>query len=161
MKTPVCLAIVILSTAVFAQQDLPFDKYPVSSVYKGRPAPARPTTKFQLRFQTVIRKGAEKGPNFAGHFTVVIWGCGTACAQFAIVDAATGNVFDPPFSGVSFGTDTGQYFQQSGIHYQLNSSLLVIQGCPDEKNCAQYLYNWTGEKLQQVGTTPLTPLPRR
>jgi hypothetical protein len=144
-----------------AQQNLPYNRYPVASAYKGVPVSAQPISKEAHGFRTVITEGAKKGPNFAGHYTVVTWGCGTACAQFAIVDAVTGKVFDTPFSGVSFGNPQGGFFQQSGIHYQLNSSLLVIQGCPDEKDCAQHLYNWTGEKLEAVGSQPLTPMTPR
>jgi hypothetical protein len=150
--------IAALCAFVFAQANLPFGKYPVSSTFKGTPAPAQPVSKTAHRFRTVISDGAKKGPNFAGHYTIVTWGCGTACAQFAIVDAISGRVFDTPFSGVSFESEQGEFFQQSGIQYQLNSSLLVIQGCPDEKDCAQHLYNWKNDRLQEVGTEPLMPI---
>ncbi len=29
------------------------------------------------RYRTRLREGAAEGPNFAGHFTIVGWGCGT------------------------------------------------------------------------------------
>jgi hypothetical protein len=45
------------------------------------------------RFRTVLREGAARGPNFAGHYTVVHWGCGSPCVSFAIVDASTGSVY--------------------------------------------------------------------
>jgi len=34
-------------------------------------------------YRTMLRKGAKKGPNFASHFTVVQWGCGTQCSTGA------------------------------------------------------------------------------
>jgi hypothetical protein len=49
----------------------PFDRYPAGKVYKGHPAPAKLVTAEQREFRTVLRNGAKKGPNFAGHFTVV------------------------------------------------------------------------------------------
>jgi hypothetical protein len=47
-------------------------------------------------FRTRLREGSRTGPNFAGHYTVVIWGCGTGCAQMGVVDARTGRVYFPP-----------------------------------------------------------------
>jgi len=163
MKTCYALLAILLGSQILmvGQDTLPFSQYPVTSRFKGTPVPARPITAFARRYRTVIRRGAADGPNFAGHYTVVFWGCGTACAQFVIVDAETGNVFDPPYRGVSFEAPQGGFFQQSGIHYQLNSSLLVVQGCPEDKDCAEHLYNWTGDKLEPVGTKPLTPLEPR
>jgi hypothetical protein len=142
-----------------AQQDFPFSKYPVTSTYHGAPAPPRLSTPDERRFRTLITEGAKKGPNFAGHYTVVTWGCGAACASFAIVDAITGGVFTPPF-GVSFESADGQFYKESGLYYQLDSSLFVIQGAPGEKAYAQYLYRWTGNNLEEIQSTALQPLPR-
>jgi hypothetical protein len=47
-------------------------------------------------FRTRLREGASAGPNFAGRYTFVQWGCGTGCAQSGVIDAATGRVFFPP-----------------------------------------------------------------
>ena len=33
-----------------------------------------------------------EGPNYAGHYRVVVWGCGTSCAMFAVVDLRNGKV---------------------------------------------------------------------
>ena len=163
MKTFFLLIAALAACSYVAAQDdeLPFSKYPAKSLYNGKPAAAQPTSEVAQRFRTVITEGAKKGPNFAGRYTVVSWGCGTACAQFAIVDAKNGKVFDPPFSTVSFESDKSQFFQQSGIHYQLTSSLLVIEGCPDGKDCAEHLYKWTGKALQPAGSKPLKPIASR
>jgi hypothetical protein len=45
-------------------------------------------------YQTRLREGAKKGPNFAGYFTLVSWGCGSSCQEWAVIDARTGRVFD-------------------------------------------------------------------
>jgi hypothetical protein len=49
------------------------------------------------RYRTRLTEGAKEGPNFAGHYTVVEWGCGSPCWQFAIIDARTGQIllYDP------------------------------------------------------------------
>lgn len=158
-KLALLVAVICSCYPVAAQQELPFNQYPVSSIYHGKPAPAQPRSADALRFRTVITEGAKKGPNFAGHYTVVEWGCGAACASFAIVDALTGRVFLPSYS-VGFESSDGQFYQESGLHYQLDSSLFVIQGAPGQNAYAQYLYRWTGNELREVKSTPLQPLPR-
>jgi hypothetical protein len=46
----------------------PFDRFPAGNVYKGHPAAPKLVTAEQREFRTVLRNGAKKGPNFAGHF---------------------------------------------------------------------------------------------
>lgn len=70
-----------------------FDQYPATSGFTGVPAPvdfgAHPEAE---TFTTRITEGATQGPNFAGHYTVVTWGCGTSCQESAIIDAKTGAI---------------------------------------------------------------------
>src|SRR5215207_9403419 len=47
------------------------------------------------RFRTNLRSAAKGGVNFAGHYILTTWGCGTNCSQSAIIDARTGRVFFP------------------------------------------------------------------
>jgi hypothetical protein len=55
------------------------------------PAPVdAASAEYGVRFRTALSRAAAGGPNFAGHFTVVTWGCGTACQVTAVVDAVTG-----------------------------------------------------------------------
>ena len=73
-----------------------FADYPVREVYRGRIAPVILDTKRARMFRSRLREDSRGGPNFAGHYTVVFWGCGTGCAQVAVVDARTGRVYWPP-----------------------------------------------------------------
>ena len=80
-----------------AQRPAPrFEDYPVREVYRGPVSPVRIDSRQARMFRTRLREGARGGPNFAGRYTVVIWGCGTGCAQMGVVDAATGRVYFPP-----------------------------------------------------------------
>jgi len=45
------------------------------------------------RYKAVLTEAAANGPNFAGHYTVAYWGCGSPCGRFAIINARTGKVF--------------------------------------------------------------------
>lgn len=101
--------------AASPQRHVPkFADFPVRENFTGKPAvvdlasdPSAPT------FRTRLRRGAAEGPNFAGHFTVVAWGCGTDCQVTAVVDARTGRVAFAPFTAYS------------GTAFRLDSRLLI------------------------------------
>ena len=90
-----------------------FRRHPVSEIYTGVPAPVvlekDPKAK---QFRTRLTEGAKHGPNFAGIYTVVEWGCGTNCQQVAVVNARTGRVND-------------WLTTELGSNYQIDSMLFV------------------------------------
>lgn len=101
----VCVCAVVSSTPEAFAQRRPsrpaaraprFEDYPVREVYKGPVAPVRLDSRRARMFRTRLREDSRTGPNFAGHYTVVIWGCGTGCAQMGVVDSKTGRVYFPP-----------------------------------------------------------------
>ncbi len=122
-------------------QPYPFAQYPAPAPYKGKPAPPKLTTRSQREFRTVLRQGAQKGPNFAGHYTVVEWGCGSNCVVFAVVDAANGKVYErdmPPINN--------QY--PCGLSYRLESRLFVVEkSSTPNGNCEAQLYTWNGSRF--------------
>jgi hypothetical protein len=92
-----------------------FSDYPVSNIFKGKPASVDfKNNEDARRFQTAIRDGAKKGPNFAGHYALISWGCGIMCQSFVIVDSITGTIHSSPF-----GTSTG-------ICNRIDSGLLIV-----------------------------------
>ena len=102
------------------------------------PAPApsnRPSASVDLSshpnaksYRTRLREGAAKGPNFAGHYSLVWWGCGNECQQVLIVDLNTGRVY-----GIS---GEPQLLQSSrGVDFKLTSSMLIVDPpCPEDYN---------------------------
>jgi hypothetical protein len=112
-------------------------------------------------FRTKIRQGATKGANFAGHYSIIEWGCGTSCVSLALVDARTGEVYGPPWAlyspqvpGTRFGSlgygialrfeDGSSTQDNDAVSYKLNSRLLIVRGCPNDKNCGVYYHEWIG-----------------
>lgn len=67
-------------------------------------------------FRTRIGAALEKGPNFAGHFVIATWGCGTMCLAGAVVDSRTGRVF-PGDTAIDFSCRH---------EFQRTSRLLII-----------------------------------
>lgn len=123
-----------------------FEQYPATAKFRGQPAPVNLNSHPQARmFRTNLRNGAPKGPNFAGHYTLVFWGCGTACQSFAIVDARNGRVYFPDFA-VYFGYGTDEAAQ-----YQLDSRLFIADaepesGWPQEYQKRNY-YRWDNNRF--------------
>ena len=107
-------------------------------------------------YRTNLRNAAKEGVNFAGHYILTTWGCGTNCSQSAIIDARNGKVFFPTqLEGAGFGfcdlpDDT------EPIVYKANSRLLVLSGFKggdlslEKAPCGIYYLEWTGTNFKRV-----------
>jgi hypothetical protein len=145
------------ATLVVEESGMPrFEAYPVADTFAGTPAPVDLNSAEGAReIAAVLREEAAKGPNFAGHYTVVSWNDEWR-RMFAIVDARTGRVtFGPHY--VSFG-----------LGHRLNSSLLITDPVdqwrkeygPDSKDLAgayaeSHYYQWNGERLVHLDVLTL------
>jgi hypothetical protein len=143
------------------------EDYPVAGSFNGHPAPIQLGRDPRIRrFLKRLREGAILGPNFSGHFTIVGWGCGASCLQFAIVDAESGRVeFPDPIRNVTtthVGADAAEEgVKFNGLRFQLQSSLLVIIGSINEKDSSEgiHYYKWSGTHLVHVRTIRSRKLP--
>lgn len=136
-----------------------FRDYRVKNIYHGKPVPPIVTKEFR-GFRTRIRQGAKSDVEFAGHYTIPRWGCGTECNGFVVVDSITGEVYDG--FGVA-GLPVGWLEEHGGddafprIEFYPNSRLLKINACPNEENCGLYDYEMLdgkGLKLLRVDLLP-------
>lgn len=123
-------------------------------------------------FRTNLRTAAKGRVNFAGHFILTTWGCGTNCTQSAIIDARDGQVFFPSeFDGVVQGfcdlppaanpTDSPEMPDEyAPFIYKADSRLLVLNGFRggdfDDKKvlCGAFYLEWTGKRFKQIKLTP-------
>jgi hypothetical protein len=137
-----------------AQAAMPFGDH-VASAWKGRPEPVKLDTPFARLFRTVLRQGAARGPNFAGHMTIVEWGCGSSCVEWAAVDAKTGKVFRLPDADYLETLHVGA--GMSGVNFRSDSRLLVLAGSPRENSAREglHIYLW-----RDGGFVALKHLPR-
>lgn len=123
-----------------------FQEYRIAHVYHGKPATPVFRTREELEFRTRIRRGAAKGPNFAGHYAVVQWGGGTGTGGFVLVDVKTGQIFfhaQPPGTGPEF-------------LYNLDSRLMVSDaytGPPDSEITIRSFWEWTGKEMKYITRT--------
>jgi hypothetical protein len=133
---------------------LKFTDFAAAGGFHSKPAAPILTTRNQRMFRSAIREAAAKGPNFAGHYTIAEWGCGSGCMSVAVADAVTGRVFAAPFRILSMPlADEGGHEYQGAV-YQLDSRLLIADGCPEEANCGTYYYEWSDNKFKRLRFDP-------
>lgn len=127
------------------------------------------TAKLNLRsnpiaktFRTVIREDMKHGPNFAGSYRVIVWGCGTSCTQFAVINLRTGNAITVPglrsLSGVHF--EVASFLPRTDseaglLRFRKDSRLIVLLGALNENDSKEgaFYYVLKGQKLELVHET--------
>ena len=131
-----------------------FEDYAVASHFNGRPATVDLGSHREANlWRTRLREGAEDGPNFAGHFTIVTWGCGTDCIAIAIVDARNGHVYMPKvLRSLSAVNIHDAIVDDDVLRFKRDSRLIVAIGMPNEdtKQRGVSYYEWKGADLRLV-----------
>ena len=81
------------------------------------------------KFITRITNECKEGVNFAGHYTMVSWGCGSPCQRSAVVDRKTGEIFDglETTYGIEFKKDSRLVVKNEGV-LDRNTNLIEIHG---------------------------------
>lgn len=143
----------VISTAAQQKAVPRYEDYPVRESFRGKIAPVKITSASARKFRTTLRESAQSGVNFAGHYILSEWGCGTDCHSFAIIDAITGNVY---FSK-SISYVGGQMYQgdEDRIQYQKNSRLLILAGALNDAASGKFYYEWKNNRLQLIRKTKL------
>jgi hypothetical protein len=78
------------------------------------------SNKFAYLFRTRLKEGySADTANFAGHYTLVYWGCGSGCKLAMIIDRKTGKIYDAPESS-------------RGYLFKVNSRMLLVN--PPDSN---------------------------
>ena len=120
-------------TAKFDAKHPPrFEDFPVTEKWNQPPAPLKLVTRSERMFRTQLTNAAKEPPNFAGHYRITSWGCGSECGAGAVVDLQTGSVFPPPLGAHGDGWDrwiiSPAFFEGSAVDFRLNSRLVVVKG---------------------------------
>jgi hypothetical protein len=99
----------------------------------------------------MIREGGKEGPNFAGHYTIIQWGCGAACVSYAIIDARSGEVFHPAalqnIDQFQVDIDTPEQPDAEMLQFNLKSRLIVAYGATDLKHRGISYFDWHDNQL--------------
>lgn len=151
----------ITSSDLFREDAPQFNQYPakVEQIKTRAKVNLKSHPKARM-YRTMLRNGSSKGPNFAGHYAVVGWGCGSSCFDFGVVDLQSGVVIFPTdFEGVLgmyFCTDgfmkDGWNKQGEALRYRLDSRLLVVLGglFNNEAKVGAFYYLLKDGKLKRI-----------
>lgn len=84
---------------------LSFDDFKVGSIdHKKYANLDLKSNKDASNFRTRLTEGySSDTANFAGHYSLVYWGCGSPCQSSLVIDRKTGKIYDSP--GASLGYD--------------------------------------------------------
>lgn len=155
-----------------------FDDFRVQGQFNGNPAKPRFTAPAalpanhqfvrgdllpdgDLRYRASVTRAAQQGPNFAGHYTIAQWSCGTGCSSGIVVDAKTGELYRE----MPYGTLDTSGTAYGGLSFRIDSTLLIIEGCVDTDqqeipDCSRAYYRWSPPRFIIIRKVPL-PVPQR
>jgi len=149
----VVLSVTQFLPAVAQAADYSFGQFSVSSIYKGKtrlPDFAGRDRDYKT-YRTRIREGLKEGPNFAGQFSVIQFGCGTGCSFAFVASNKSGQVFSFPRGG-----EENMYMQ---IEKKLDSRLLIVQwGNYDSNSCTIEYFEWNGTSAIALDQSSVGPL---
>jgi len=115
----------LIASAAHASGGTPkFIDYPVAHIYKGKHGPVKPEADDSPDFKWQLKQTLKGRVNFAGHYIVFTYDCGTACITGSIVDVISGEVVDGFPDGYVIGDDSDSF----SADYRANSHLLIITG---------------------------------
>jgi hypothetical protein len=128
MKMTLVLCLLTPSFLI-ATEPLRFESFPQTNTIRETPAPLDLKSHPKgYEYRTRLSEGASGKRDFAGFYTVVMWGCGSPCQQVALIDARDGKVYFAPF------------VTALGGRFRLNSRLFM-KDAPDD--IAEFnAYDW-------------------
>ncbi|MBA3765558.1 MAG: hypothetical protein H0W99_00960 [Acidobacteria bacterium] len=120
-----------LTNTSSAQEKVPqFNDFQVKEQYRGKPH-ALVLSGDARMFRTRLREAAKGKPNFAGHYIVATWGCGSACVMGAVIDVKTGRVYMLPATLCCWTAMVDDQFNP--VEFRLNSRLIIFSGARNER----------------------------
>lgn len=142
------------ASAAPANRDVLFAKYASAPVYHG---PVQlPHFKDRDRafadYRTRISDGMRQGVNFAGHYALIGWGCGTGCQVNVVGDVITGQMFDFALSGEEFISLRIEAWPDSRLILASWAAETNPGGAASSGyNCLKQRLQWNGTKTVPLG----------
>ena len=149
-------------TPKFDSNRLPrFEDFPVVETWNRPPAPLKLTTRSERMFRTQLTNAARDLPNFAAHYRIAYWGCGSNCSAGALVDLQTGDVFPPPLAKAN-GNGWERWimctacFDGANDEFHLDSRLMIVRcGLNYSERLAKnvpdvYYFVWEDSRFRQL-----------
>lgn len=136
-----------------------FGQYP-ATLYRGPVArPDVHSHRLSRLFRTMIRlRLKEEGANFAGHMSLVTWGCGMCCRGLAFVDTRNGRVYHPEnlqtvdCNNIAYDDFLDAAGEWDLLRFRPDSRLLVVIGGINEEGARRGIsyFVWKKNRLQRI-----------
>jgi hypothetical protein len=121
-----------------AKPVLRFTDYPATELFDGKPkkivwpADLDVNDPHNEKLISAVKLTLPRNSNFAGHYAIVEYSCGSSCHSMVVIDMKTGEVFDNvPFSALDVNLDSRDGPVYKGLAFKKQSRLLVASGCFD------------------------------
>jgi len=141
-----------------------FQDYPVGPIFQGKPVKLDwpPDWRDDEYFRGAIQDLIDGGVNFAGHYTVRDWSCGTDCHWLVVLDMKTGTFPQGlPYGSLSVTyEEPSPYEDHDWLQFRPESRLLVASGCFDVKSlkghveCGTKYFELRGTQFSLVKYVP-------
>ena len=142
------LLFAFLSTGALAGPS--FSEFPANA-YTGPQAKVRLAEKKSQQYASVLRAAARGRPNFAGHYVLATWVCGSSCVMGAAIDAKTGAVAWLPFTVCCWDLNITE-----PLDFRNDSRLLIVHGSRNETGAGNEVnyYVFDGRKFTMLAKQP-------
>ncbi len=155
--TPIVLRLVVLlfTLASVDAQRLPrFEDYPVR-LHDGKTVPPLPPKSQDRDVRCCVWAEDSGSINFAGKYRLTVDTCGSECITVHLVDRTTGvHLVAGSYSySYIFGSNPRPNLPH-GLEYRSISRLLIVHGCPNERNCGSYYLLMTPAGLRRLKYVP-------
>ena len=147
-----------------------FEAYSVTPYAGPNAAPDVLSEARSRMYRTQLRGWATEKANFAGHYILATWGCGTGCTQIAVIDALSGKVFHPAGAKTNSIVDVHEELliddnpsprrsDFGALRYRADSRLLVLVGTPENRaeNRGISWFVWENDVLRRIRFVPKAP----
>ncbi|WP_051711464.1 hypothetical protein [Andreprevotia chitinilytica] len=115
-------------------------------------------------YRTRLTAWSKARPNFAGHYILATWGCGTNCTQITIINARTGKVYQPEGMTANSAVNvedalldnSDPWYGSGSIKFQPDSRLLMLVGMPEERTEDRGIswFVWEEPRLKRIRFIP-------
>lgn len=138
-----------------------FEDFPIAEKWNQERATVKLSTGSERMFRTQLTNAAKEPPNFAGHYRIAYWGCGSFCSAGALVDLQTGDSFPLPLAKTN-GTGWEKWimctasFEGTGHEFHIDSRLMLVRcgmnfSVSLKKNVPDvYYFVWERNRFRQL-----------
>ena len=160
------LALMALLAAAAPEQE--FARYAANEAVLDHASPPQVASGKGRRYRTVLRRAAAEGPNFNQRYRTVVWGCGSNCAEWAIINLSNGSVwFAPePLGSCWAPLEPDGLTWPDWIESRIDSRLLYVHECSPKRRAdrtfnQRRVYEWRDAKLYLIREEPFDAVEER